>query len=747
MRRQYRAIFENLLCLAALALLPLYVFFPAVVRGQIPMALEGALFEAPWQEARPEGLTRDATPFAQVQEGRLYPSFAFISRSADERQSMLWNPYEAGGAPFLAAWQTRALSPFTTPFLVLPLKEAITWSFLAKLFFAGLCAYYVSRRFGFPAPFALFAGITYQLSGVICVWTAFPFADVAVWFPLLLMFAEQVALGQRRCWPIGALTIGLMALGGDPAGLVVSVVFAFVFILVRVVSLRDWKRLKSALPPSLGALLLGLGLAAVQILPYLEFLRERASADGAVALSLKWGDLAALLVPGIVGADRAGDAPLTALLHVGVLPVLAIAVWIALRGFVDEALRKRVEALLVTAAMFSVAGVVYGVDSFFGLGARCFLLANGLALAWMTAAALEEWQELNAEQIKSALARLSWLLPLLWGGLFIGSAAWFGRMEDPVRSWGGGLVVAGLAGLALLVVLAATLFRPSVRGAGYAVAFVTALSLLQAVSPSLNFTRAELAFPETAFIKELKQSGERINGSGGGAQWPLTVNGIRQFQGPAAPHLKRYDTFLDIIRNDPMMLRRAGSKSHLLSKQDIQGAFASVRPVLNIRKVFTSGAVLFDDVEAKPRAWMAYVWRPVENFDPMYVNWNRLPLIETTVLPEKSAAPDAEPSIDIEHANDAVRVHVKTPQRGVLVLADAWYPGWEVTVDGVAADSFPVDGFFRGVRLTDGEYDVWFRYRPAAFSAGLIITGLSALLLLYGLARLLLQRIKSVQPL
>lgn len=747
MRRQYRAIFENLFCLAVLALLPLYVFFPAVARGRIPMALEAPLFEAPWQEARPEGLTRDDTPFAQAQAGRIYPAFAFVSRSASERQSMLWNPYEAGGAPFLAVWQNRALSPFTVPFYFLPLNAAITWSFVAKLFFAGLCTYYVSRRFGFSPSFALFAGITYQLGGLMCCWTAFPLADVAVWFPLLVMFAEQVALGQRRCWPVGALAIGFMALGGDPAALLISVAFAFILIFVRVSSMRDWKRLRSALSPSLGALSLGLGLAAVQILPYLEFVRESASGTATSTLFLQWGDIAALLLPGIVSADRAGDAPLTSLLHVGVLPVLATAVWIALRGFVDAALRKRVEGLLITAAAFSVAGIVYGTDTLFGAGTRCFLLANGLALAWMAASALEEWQELNAEQVKSALARLSWLVPAIWGGLFVGSAAWFSRTDDPIRSWGGGLVLAGLVGIALLAILAATLFRPSVRGAGFALAAVSVISMSWAVSPSLRFTPAERAFPETAFIRELKQSGERLNGSSAAARWPLSVNGISQFQGPAASRLKRYETFLEILRRDPLMLRRAGSRSLLLAKEDIQGPFASVRPVLNIRKVFSSGAVLFDDLEAKPRAWMAYKWRPVEKFDATDVNWNRLPIVETTVLPEQDSASDAQPSIDIEQANDRVIVHVKTPQRGVLVLADAWYPGWEVTVDGMAAESFPVDGFFRGVRLQDGEHDVVFRFKPVTLSIGLVMTAFAGLLIAYGLVRLFVLRFKSASAL
>ena len=747
MRRQYRAILENLCCLAILALLPLYILFPAVGRGHVPMALTSPLFEAPWQDVRPEGLQQDATPFANIQAHRIYPWLAFLSNSAGQGQSLLWNPSEAGGYPFLAAWETRVFSPFSIPFYVMPLNQALVWSFFAKMFVAGLCAYYVSRRFGFPAPFALFVAITWQLSGAATAWAPLPFSDVLVWLPLLIMFTEQVALGQRNAWPVGAFALGLMALGGDPPAFAACLAFSIVLLIVRVAMLREFGRFKAALLPFTGALLLAAAFAAAQILPYIEFLRESAPAGSEMPLHLHVADLVALFVPGITGAGRQSDVPMTQLVFCGALPVLSIVLWLALRGFVEAPLRKRVEALLITAAAFTVAAFAVGGDALSGWGARCLLFSHGLALAWMTAAALEEWQELNADQIKPALARLVWLVPVCWGVALIAAAAWLSNLEAPSRPWAGPFAIFVLAALALLALLAATIFRPSIRLAGYGAAIIAACSMLWTGAAAMQFTPPDLVFPETTFVKDVRATKQRLCGSASVAGWPLSVNGIDQLSGPTGIRLARFTQFMDVTSRDPMLLRRAGSKLLLLTKEDIQGPFASVRSMLAIRKVFTSGAVLFEDQDAKPRAWMAYVWRPVESFDPNLISWNRLPVVETTALPEKNTAPDAAPAVELQSGNDWVTVKVNTPQRGVLVLADAWYPGWEASVDGVSEETFPVDGLFRGVRVKEGEHTISFRYQNRAFKAGLIISGLASLVLLYGLGRLLSQRLRSVPAL
>jgi uncharacterized membrane protein YfhO len=66
---------------------------------------------------------------------------------------------------------------------------------------------------------------------------------------------------------------------------------------------------------------------------------------------------------------------------------------------------------------------------------------------------------------------------------------------------------------------------------------------------------------------------------------------------------------------------------------------------------------------------------------------------------------------------------------GTLVLADAAYPGWHVSVDGHEARSETVDSLFRGVHVAAGVHRVVWTFRPLSLRIGLAISVLSLLLL------------------
>jgi hypothetical protein len=73
------------------------------------------------------------------------------------------------------------------------------------------------------------------------------------------------------------------------------------------------------------------------------------------------------------------------------------------------------------------------------------------------------------------------------------------------------------------------------------------------------------------------------------------------------------------------------------------------------------------------------------------------------------------------YAAGEVSIDVNSPCRGLLVLSDTYFPGWEATVNGKPATICPTDVLFRGVAVDKGHSVVVFRYRPANFSLGLLI--------------------------
>jgi len=78
---------------------------------------------------------------------------------------------------------------------------------------------------------------------------------------------------------------------------------------------------------------------------------------------------------------------------------------------------------------------------------------------------------------------------------------------------------------------------------------------------------------------------------------------------------------------------------------------------------------------------------------------------------------------------------------GILVLADSYYPGWRVYVDGKEQEILRANLFFRGVPLSAGEHVVEFRYEPWSFKIGLALS----LMTLLGVAGFTASRYFSVR--
>ncbi|WP_246504748.1 YfhO family protein [Microvirga antarctica] len=67
------------------------------------------------------------------------------------------------------------------------------------------------------------------------------------------------------------------------------------------------------------------------------------------------------------------------------------------------------------------------------------------------------------------------------------------------------------------------------------------------------------------------------------------------------------------------------------------------------------------------------------------------------------------------YQRNAVAIEVNSETAGVLVLHDIYYPGWEVTVDGVRQPLLKANLLFRGVEVPAGKHRVAFEFRPISF--------------------------------
>ncbi len=97
-----------------------------------------------------------------------------------------------------------------------------------------------------------------------------------------------------------------------------------------------------------------------------------------------------------------------------------------------------------------------------------------------------------------------------------------------------------------------------------------------------------------------------------------------------------------------------------------------------------------------------------------------------------------EESVQIlEYKPEHVSLSVNASSDGYLLLADAWFPGWVATVDGVETPILRGDLIFRAVRVKPGQHHIEFDYRPTSLYIGATISsiGLLALLTVFYLGR------------
>jgi hypothetical protein len=147
----------------------------------------------------------------------------------------------------------------------------------------------------------------------------------------------------------------------------------------------------------------------------------------------------------------------------------------------------------------------------------------------------------------------------------------------------------------------------------------------------------------------------------------------------------------------------------------------------------SSGLRVFLDRGALPRARMVHaaVSVPDESAVLAAVKNPAVDLRRTVVLQGPAPALEVCDSGDVDIARyqpTFVVLKVSSRCRGMVVLADAWFPGWKASVDGKPAQIYRAYNLVRGVVVDAGDHEVIMRYRPISVFIGMALAGLGVLL-------------------
>ncbi len=509
-------------------------------------------------------------------------------------------------------------------------------------------------------------------------------------------------------------------------------------------------------------LLVMVGLSALLLLPAFEMSRHTPRAqlpyEEAAAYSLHPVQMVGLLVPNYFGRDPAlhwGPWERVETGYIGLMTLLLAIIGLALtpgrlKGFF--ALLALLALLLAMGGYGLLHGWLYAIAPGFNqlrAPAR-FILLLDFALAALAALGLDAllrrpWPEPTRRLLPKIVRVSTWIL----GGLLVVAAplSYYAMLvtqdRDPSifnRAVGAatGVAIFALFAIAALVVLQ-LISSGRLRGAGAGLAVIAVIGLdlftlghnvdVGHSDPTAGYHHPEaIAFlqsdpnafrievttdvwhawqPDTAMLNNLYDVWGLYN--------PLTLADTTLYWSGAPPRSSGRYNFL-------------GAKYIIASKAgapadgDIVPIF-DADPQVNIYLNQSALArVLFvghSRVMSHDAAWQAI---RAKDFDPA-----------RTVILEGGEALDGQPTSELallEYGIERVTVSVSADQPGYLVLSDAFYPGWQATVNGQPAVIERANYAFRAVQVPAGQHTVQFLFSPTIWRVGLASSGITLLALL-----------------
>lgn len=148
-------------------------------------------------------------------------------------------------------------------------------------------------------------------------------------------------------------------------------------------------------------------------------------------------------------------------------------------------------------------------------------------------------------------------------------------------------------------------------------------------------------------------------------------------------------------------------------------------------------ALVRNPVPVTPRAYLSRRPEPMSSVSPILSLLQRdeflrgeVDGIETTRVSLPEARPESRVTI-VEYRPETVRVNVETPQEAILVLADAYEPGWTARiVGGERLQIARANGLVRAVPVPPGHSEILFEYESPGLRLGAWCSGLGLLVIL-----------------
>jgi hypothetical protein len=703
-----------------------------------------------------------------------YPYRVFAAVSLSLRKFPFWNPYVFAGQPFFADIQTAVLYPFNLlqalfvhgdtldPFIV-ELTEILHYFLAAYFTFRFL------RLSSLNIESSLFGAVTFAFSGFMVTHAIHTnFVNVFIWLPLILeTFERALSSGKFRYALLSAVFLALSNMGGYPQySLYIYYTLALYWLIFE---LDLWKTAGFKLAGASGRILLlafvtaaALGLNAFNYIPAAELAdytpRSSMSYEASVEHSINPLFILKLISPGFFGVQYpdhntywAGlySAFWETCLFVGVLPLI-----LALRAFKAFKVNRHVRF----AAMLALVSLWLGLGRYGLLYKIFFLFAPGFdrfripgrfsalfsfALALLAAHGLsllvKKREKVRGDYFRSTvfiLPTMFFILSLFslfllgtsfWDGVASGFTA--GKAFKDIAKGAGleSLAWIGAAGFFLAACVKTS--RIGERSLAYLAIFFAFAELYVFGAPFLRGTvRPQELYAESELVREFQKEGEK----------ELFRINSRSLDYPGVLLLQRnqgsiHHLFL-IEGYNPLQLKRRLGEINVERRFDLLNVKYKVAVDLKQR---TAGFTLHPTY--LPRAFMVHRWKVIEEEQKVLSTLNSPEFdYRSEIIVEKKPGIDSvasgahiESKVEItSYDGNEIKIRTSSPEPGVLVLSEWYYPAWKVWVDGREGEVFRADHALRAVALQGGNHEVRFAYSSETCRKGMAASIITAIFML-----------------
>jgi hypothetical protein len=674
---------------------------------------------------------------------QVLPWFQFQAGEWRQGRFPMWDPHHGTGQPLIGQGQPGAAYPPNWILFSLPLNNGwirqvyLHWYFVLTRFLAAWFCYWLCRDLGRSRRASMLGGVVFSLGGYVG-FTDWPqMVNGAIWAPLVFLFAIRAWRGRDPA-PSAALAgmfLGVSWLSGHHQ---IPIFLSLVLTGLWAHQALRGGRVRWTVVRAAAFFFTFAGLtSALQALPAWEY-GQRALRWVSLPNPVSWKDPIPYTVHtnfsldpiDILGLALPGVCPHAELL-VGAL-ALALSMAAVALGFRSPAVRLlAVTGAAGLALALGGSSVVHGVlYAVVPLVEKARVPLAAIVILHFSVACLSAWaldrlcfrsQRHGGRRVALALAAAGSVSWVLAGALWVA--------KDRVHA-------DGVAFPALVLMIAGAVLWARQRG--WISAGVAAGTCLVLVMLELGSVRGPL-FPHrrdterSCYLNKMAQSADAI-GFIKQHRWPVRAD-VDERKMPF--NVGDWHGIDVLSSNVPSLLENfvrlgpEGERTHLLLGVHYHLGTAPrwAGQVLAFRGA--DGVNVYQNPGAFPRVW------PVHEL----VRLDQAGQVGPTLsdrgfdLAKKGfvvgeVPPELEPAV----GRDTVRLVLREPHRvrieaemgskGMVVLSDAFYPGWKATVDGRRVAIYEVYGGLRGVVTPAGRHVIEMVYRPVSVFLGGALTAL-----------------------